>query len=78
MKIKVKGFFTIKDAMGHGELELEVDRATIKEVLIELSSRYGEKFGQEIFDPPYQRGECSESNSDQWPALPLLGQRSGQ
>jgi MoaD family protein len=52
MKIRVKGFFSIRDAMGHGGvLEMDVERATIREILFELSKRYGSKFRNEIFDP---------------------------
>lgn len=51
MKIRIKGFFTIKDAMGPtSELEMDVERATIREILIELSNRFGERFRDEIFD----------------------------
>jgi len=52
MKITNKGFFTIREAMGRvGPLEMEVDKATVREVLVGLSNRYGEKFMQEVFDP---------------------------
>jgi MoaD family protein len=52
MKIRIKGFFTIKDAMGrNGELEIDASRITIREILIELSNRYGGQFREEVFDP---------------------------
>jgi MoaD family protein len=52
MKIQIKGFFSIKEAMGsQGEYELEVDHTTIRELLIELSERYGKRFKDEVFDP---------------------------
>lgn len=51
MKIRVKGFFSIKNAMDKkGEIEMEVDNLTIREVLAELSHRYGKKFKDEVFD----------------------------
>ncbi len=51
MKIRVKGFFSIKNAMDKkGEIEMEVDNLTIREVLTELSYRYGKKFKDEVFD----------------------------
>ena len=52
MKIKVKGFFNIKDVMGsRAPLEMDVQSATIREVLEELSRRFGEPFIKEMFAP---------------------------
>lgn len=51
MKITVKGFFTIKDAIGRKELVMEADQLTIREVLLDLSIKYGETFSRQIFDP---------------------------
>jgi MoaD family protein len=51
MKIIVKGFFSIKNALDKkGEIEMEVGNLTIREVLTELSHRYGKKFKDEVFD----------------------------
>lgn len=52
MKITIKGFFTIREAMGKvGQLEMEVDKTSVREILIELSNRYGARFKAEVFDP---------------------------
>lgn len=51
MKIRVKGFFSIANAMEKsGEMEIEVGNLTIREVLTELSCRYGKTFKDEVFD----------------------------
>jgi MoaD family protein len=51
MKIKVKGFFSIKEAMGgKGEINIETGTVTIREMLIELSEIFGRKFKEVIFD----------------------------
>ena len=52
MKIRIKGFFSIKEAMGDkGDIEMEVEHTTIREVLFELSERFGKRFKDEVFDP---------------------------
>jgi molybdopterin synthase sulfur carrier subunit len=52
MIVKVKGFLTIKKVMGESsELELEVDRATVRQVLLKVSDTYGEKLRDLIFLP---------------------------
>jgi MoaD family protein len=52
MKITIKEFFNIREAMGKvGQLEMEVDHASVREILVELSNRYGAKFKEEVFDP---------------------------
>jgi len=51
VKIKVKPFMTIKKAMGDkAEVEMEMENATIRGILIQLSNRYGEKFRNSVFE----------------------------
>jgi molybdopterin synthase sulfur carrier subunit len=51
MKIKVKGYLTLRKAMGgQAELEIEIESATIRGVLENLSNRFGEPFANLIFD----------------------------
>ena len=52
MKITIKGFFSIRESMGKvGQLEMEVDKASVREILVMLSDRYGAGFKEEVFDP---------------------------
>lgn len=52
MKITIKGFFNIREAMGKvDQLEMEVRNVSVREILVELSIRYGPKFKKEVFDP---------------------------
>ena len=52
MKVKVRGFLTLKKAMGReGHLELEVEKATPREVLEEMCHRFGRDFRDMIVDP---------------------------
>ena len=61
MKIRVKGFFSIINTMENkSEIEMEVDNLTIREVLTELSYRYGKKFKDEVFD--LQTNEVAPQN----------------
>jgi len=51
MKIKVKPFYAIKEALkSDGILELETDKSTIRELLEELALQYGGRFSNEIFN----------------------------
>ena len=51
MKIKVTGYLTLKKAMGdESVLEIEMENATIREVLSGLSKRFGRDFSDLIFD----------------------------
>ncbi len=55
MKIKVKGYLTLKKAMGgKAVLEMEAENATINDVLKDLSEIYGQDFKDAIFDPKTQ------------------------
>jgi MoaD family protein len=52
LKVRVKGYLLFKSAIGNnGELELEVDRATVKDVLVETARRCGKEFKDLIVDP---------------------------
>jgi sulfur-carrier protein len=52
VKIKIKGFFDIRHAMGDRTvLELEIESSTIRGVLNELSERFGREFRNLVFDP---------------------------
>ena len=52
MKIKVKGYIGLKKAMGdNGLLEMDMENATIRGVLDDLSDRLGKDFRNLIFDP---------------------------
>jgi len=55
MKIKVKGYFTLKKVMGgKAVLEIEIEKATIKDVLKDLTENFGQDFKDAIFDPKTQ------------------------
>ena len=61
MKIRIKGFFSIKEALGgRGEGEMEVEHATIRELLTGLSERYGTRFKDQVLDP--QTNEVRSEN----------------
>ena len=52
MKIKVKGYFTLKKAMDNrAVIEMEVENASLRDVLDNLSNRFGSGFSDLIFDP---------------------------
>lgn len=52
MKIKVKGYLTFKKTVGDkGVLEMEMEDATIRGLLFDLSERFGQEFRDLIFDP---------------------------
>ncbi len=52
MKIKVKGFHNFREAIGdHLMLEMEVGKSTIRDVLDELSNKFGADFKDLLFDP---------------------------
>ncbi len=52
MKIKVKGYLTFKKTVGDkGVLEMEMEDATIRGLLSDLSERFGQEFRDLIFDP---------------------------
>lgn len=52
MKIKVKGYLTLKKTVGDkGVLEMEMEDATIRGVLSDLAERFGQEFRDLIFDP---------------------------
>jgi MoaD family protein len=52
MKIKVKGYLTLKQTVGDkGVLEMEMEDATIRGLLSDLSERFGQEFRDLIFDP---------------------------
>jgi MoaD family protein len=51
MKIKVKGYLSLKKAMGgKAAFEMEIENATIKDVLKNLSEIFGQDFKDAIFD----------------------------
>ncbi|MGB3399800.1 MAG: MoaD family protein [Candidatus Deferrimicrobiaceae bacterium] len=51
MKIKVKGYLTLKKAMGdNAAFEMEIENATIKDVLRDLAGIFGPDFKDAIFD----------------------------
>ncbi len=52
MKIRVKGYLTLKKLMGDkAEISLEIENTTIKGVLELLSQRFGQDFKNSIFNP---------------------------
>jgi len=52
MKIKIKGYFTLRKAMDNkAVLEIEMKNASLGDVLKDLSNRFGEGFSDLIFDP---------------------------
>ena len=51
MKIEVKGYLTLKKTMGgNAVFEMEIENATIKDVLKDLSEIFGRDFKDAIFD----------------------------
>lgn len=55
MKIRVKGYFTFKKVMdGKAVLEIEIEKATIKDVLKDLSENFDQDFREAIIDPKTQ------------------------
>jgi len=52
MGIRVKGFLTIKKAMGNQEVvEIEAQGITLRRLLERLAKQYGKGFEELIFDP---------------------------
>lgn len=52
MKVRVKGFFTIKEAMeNQGEVWLDFDHGSLRDVLSALTKRYPDCFLERLFDP---------------------------
>jgi len=52
VKVVVKSFLTVRKAMdGQASLEIEADAVTIRELLDQLCSRFGENLKNIIFDP---------------------------
>ncbi len=61
MLIKVTGYLKFKALIGNQfPLELEREKATLRDALILLSRRYGKKFEEMVFDP--QTKEVKSSN----------------
>ena len=57
MKIRVKAFLTLRKVMGdQALLEIEAGKLTIRDLLKELSNRFGEEFRDMISDPETQSG----------------------
>ena len=51
MKVKVKAFMSIKKLIGdNSEVEIEIENGSIKNLIEELSLRYGEGLNNEFFD----------------------------
>ena len=60
MKVVVKSFLTVRKAMdGQASLEIEADGITIRELLDQLCSWFGENLKNMIFDP-----QAREENQD--------------
>ncbi|MBI4773005.1 MAG: MoaD family protein [Deltaproteobacteria bacterium] len=52
MKIRVKGFLSVKGVMGRGgEIDLDLPEPTIRQALDELCLRCGPEFRRVMFDP---------------------------
>ena len=52
MKIIVKGYFNLQEAMdGKSVLEVEKETATLRDLLDDLSKRFGKDLRELIFDP---------------------------
>jgi MoaD family protein len=61
MRFRVKGFLTLKSVMGnYAALEMEMGEATVREVLVALSEKFGKRFRDQIFDA--KTGELMEGN----------------
>jgi len=42
IKVKVKSYFYMREAIGKPELELEMEKNTVRDLLLKLTERYGE------------------------------------
>jgi MoaD family protein len=52
MKIRVKGFLTVRKAMGDRPfVEMDLESPTLRSVLNKLADEYGDNFTSLIFDP---------------------------
>ena len=51
MKIKVKGYLSIKKAMGNrSPIEMKIEGATLRDVLNELREKFGKDLGNLLYD----------------------------
>ena len=58
MKITVKGYLTLRKAMDNcAVLEMEIEGATIRGLLDDLSYRFGKGFTDLMFDPKTKEWE---------------------
>jgi MoaD family protein len=52
MRIRVKGFLDIRDLIGDsGEIDLNIEPGTLRELLDHLCAEYGEVFYHRVFNP---------------------------
>ena len=51
VKVTVTSFFTMKDLLGDGELQLPPDNCSANAALAALSRKHGEIFTKQLFDP---------------------------
>lgn len=50
-KVKVQSFAEIKDALGGGEIEVEIDdNATLRDVFEAMAEKYGSRFKDQIWN----------------------------
>jgi len=74
MAIKIKPYYTLKKALGdRAYLEMEADRITIRQLMEELSNRFGYEFRAQIFraaDPDRDFSILILVNGRNWRNLP--------
>ncbi len=49
-KVRVDFYFDVKKAVGQSKIEIEIQNATLKSLLDELSVKFGRKFKELLFD----------------------------
>lgn len=52
MKVTIKAFATIREALGRGWMQMEIENeATVGQLLLRLSEVYGERFSSRVLNP---------------------------
>lgn len=51
IKVRVDFYFEVKEVVGQSKIEIEIENATLNNLLNELSVKFGRKFKELLFDP---------------------------
>lgn len=51
MKVRVKSFTTIRNAIGASEIVVDTDGSTVGDIIAVLTREYGDKFREEVLNP---------------------------